>query len=145
LGNLYTPKFSFNKETRGTNDLRYTPSEVRLPRVKFKPGYQRLWRESRLALKDLLGLKFLYQQQLTKYVSRFVKKSQTDYSVLKELTLDKLLIYSRIIPDIATLNLFFNSNIIFINSSIPSKININCVVNDFIQIVVSKWYYIFYR
>lgn len=120
-------------------------TEVKLPRVKFKPGYQRLWRESRTALKDLLGVKFLYQQKLTKYISHFIRKSAKFNSVGYELTLDKLVIYSKILPDYNTFKLFFLKNIIFINGKAPTTHNITCVVNDFIQLVVLKWYYIFYR
>jgi hypothetical protein len=132
---FYSYKFKNTTNITRTNTFN---NEVKLSRVKFKPGYQRLWRESRLALKDLLGLKFLYQQQLTKYVSRFVRKSQTDYSLSNELTLEKLLVYSRLVPDYNTLNIFYNSNLIFINSKLPKKININCVLNDLVQIIVSK-------
>jgi hypothetical protein len=120
-------------------------SEVRIPRVKFKPGYKRLWRDSRVALKELIGLKFLYQHQLSKYITRFFKKTSAKSYLHYELVLDKLVLYSRIVPDYHTFKMFYNANLFFVNGKIPLKVNINCVVNDFIQLVVSKWYYVFFR
>mgnify|MGYP006077347785 CR=1 FL=1 len=126
-----------------------TPSsptrEVRLGRVRFKPGYQRLWRDSRTALKDLLNLKFIYQKQLTRYLVRFYKKTNQSTLSPNELQLSKLSIYSRLVPDHNTFTLFYNSNLFFINGLSPTNKDIVCVLNDFIQLVVSKWYYIFYR
>lgn len=113
-------------------------SEVKLTRIKFKPGYQRMWREARLALKDSLSLNFTYQKQLTKYITSFYKKSYENYPVISELSVDKVLIYSRLIPDYNTFNLFFYQNSIFINGKLLSSKNINCVVNDFIQFIVTK-------
>lgn len=138
--NLLSKDYSTNISTNLSN-----PNDIRLPRVRFKPGYQRLWRESRLALKELLGLKFIYQKQLTKYLIRFYSKASISFFVKNELSLDKIVIYSRILPDLYTYNLFFNSKQVFLNGFIPSQTNTTCVVSDFIQLIVSKWYYVFFR
>jgi hypothetical protein len=121
--------------------VKYTTNntdEVRIPRVRFKPGYQRVWRESRLALKELLGLKFCYQKQLTKYLLRFYKSSHKNNFIHNELSFSKLLIYSRIVPDYNTFLLFFNNKITYLNGKNPITKDLNCVVKDFIQLVVSK-------
>lgn len=136
--------YSKTQKYFNNSNQNHTP-EVRIPRVRFKPGYYRLWRESRTALKDSLGLNFTYQKQLTKYLCRFYKKSHSNYLISEELTLDKIVIYSRIVPDYNTFNTFFNSRMIFMNGYIPTTKNINCVVNDFIQLVISKWYYVYFR
>lgn len=52
-------------------DPTFTIGEVRISRIKFKPGYQRIWRRVRTALKDSLRLRFIYQKQLTRYLTRF--------------------------------------------------------------------------
>ena len=119
--------------------------EVRLSRVRFKPGYQRMWRDARYALKEVLNLRFIYQKQLTKYIIRFYKKSTNVNFYAEDLTLSKLVIYSRLSPDTSTFNLFFSNKLFFVNGILPSTKNFKCVVNDFIQLVVSKWYYIFFR
>ena len=137
-GNNYS--YIFEKKI---NDSSYF--EVKLNRVKFKPGYQRIWRDSRLALKELIGLKFIYQKQLTKYLVRFYKKSNLKLFVTNDLSLHKVIIYSRLVTDYNTFTLFFNSNLFFINGMKPHTRDITLVINDFIQLVVSKWYYIFFR
>ena len=139
-----------NTEVSTYNHLRApapdsTQYEVKIPRVRFKPGYQRLWREARLALKDLIGVKFTYQKQLTKHICRFLKTSTLRYKLREELSLDKLVIYSRLVPDYNTFTTLFNSNLFFLNGRKLFNTKINCVVNDFIQLIISKWYYIFFR
>ena len=138
--NLFTPiKVSTVMSSYDNNQ------EIRLARVRFRPGYQRLWRDSRTALKDLIGLKFIYQKQLTKYIVRFYKKTYQPTLLPNELHLSKLAVYSRIAPDYNTFTLFYNTNLFFINGSLPTNKNVICVLNDFIQLIVSKWYYIFFR
>lgn len=120
-------------------------SEVKIPRIRFRPGYKRLWRESRSALKELLGVKFIYQKQLTNYLTRFYKKSSQLATHGSELVLYKLVLYSRLVPDINTFNLFFNLRIFFLNGLGLLSRDVTCVPNDFIQLIVSKWYYVFSR
>ena len=55
------------------------------------------------------------------------------------------MVYSRILPDYQTFKLFYRANMIFVNGNRPLHQGLNCIVNDFIQIVVSKWYYVFSR
>ena len=136
--------FSAHQTNRArTSDI--STGDIKITRVKFKPGYQRLWRDSRSALKDLIGLNFIYQKQLTKYLVKFYRKTSLSFFSQNELSLCKLIIYSRISPDYNTFNLFYNSKLFFLNGSVPTSKNIICVLNDFIQLVVSKWYYIFFR
>jgi hypothetical protein len=61
-------------DLRGT-DQTTKRLEIKIPRVRFRPGYQRMWRKSRIALKEALGVKFTYQKKLTKYVVRFFRQS----------------------------------------------------------------------
>ena len=119
--------------------------EVKLSRVKFKPGYQRLWRSSRSALKDLIGLKLTYQKQFTKFLVSFYKKTSFSFFSRNELVLYKLVIYSRIVPDYSTFSLFYSSGMFYLNGCISLKHDITCNVNDIIQLLVSKWYFIFYK
>jgi hypothetical protein len=148
--NLYNYGFKnllFNKQLSinnlGINFTNYSfkksTNDTLIPRVKFKPGYQRLWRGYRSTFIESTSTKiFTYQHQLTKYINRFLKKNNTKYLLNYELTLNKIVIYSRILPDYHTYNLFFNNNLVFLNGKTPTSSRINCVVNDFVQLLVSK-------
>lgn len=145
--NARTPKilFSPHQTNREVSPSDIGTGDIKITRVKFKPGYQRLWRDSRSALKDLIGLNFIYQKQLTKYLVKFYRKTSLSFFSQNELSLYKLIIYSRISPDYNTFNLFYSSKLFFLNGFLPTSKDIICVINDFIQLVVSKWYYIFFR
>jgi hypothetical protein len=104
LRNIY---YNFDYQTKGidVSDL-YIHSEVRIPRVRFKPGYQRIWRQVRTALKVSLNVKFQYQQQLTKYLVKFYHLSSKYLLSYSESTLDKIVVYSHLLPDMSTTQLF---------------------------------------
>lgn len=134
----------------GTFDLRgstylFKRSEVRIPRVRFKPGYQRIWRHSRSALKEVLGLKFKYQKKLSRYLVRFFKKSNYYAFSSSEMTIEKVTIYTRLIPDTSTLVTFWNEKLIYINGGMVKSLKMLVYENDLIHLIVSKWYYVAYR
>jgi hypothetical protein len=120
-------------------------AEVKLKRVKFKPGYARIWRRARLALKESLGLKFIYQKQLTKFLTKYVGKSSYFFFLQNELVATKVIINSHIILDYNTFLLFFNSKLFYVNGVVLMDKNLILLPMDFIQTIVSKWYYIFFR
>lgn len=137
---IYTEKFKH----RGT-DLSFRTSEVKIPRVRFKPGYQRIWRRARTALKESLSLKFTYQQQLTKYLVRFYKGSNNYSFSRAEMSLNRILMYSRLLPDNPTVCAFLSKRLIYVNGNMVYDPGALLGVNDVLQIVVSTWYYVMSR
>ena len=133
--------FEFNTKGIDKGDL-YTYNEVRIPRIRFKPGYQRIWRNVRSALKTALNVKFQYQHQLTKYLVKFYHLSNQYLLSYSESTLDKVLMYSQLLPDLSTVNLFTNNSFVYLNGKVVSCVSYIVIKNDFIQLVVSVWYYI---
>jgi len=129
---------------RGT-DLSYRTSEVKIPRVRFKPGYQRMWRRARTALKESLSLKFMYQQQLTKYLVRFYKGSNQYSFSRAEMSLNRIVMYSRLLPDNPTVNIFLTKKMIHVNGVAVYDPSMLLVPNDVVQLTVSVWYYVMYR
>ena len=119
-------------------------NEVFIPRVRFKPGYQRLWRVARGSLKELLGLNYTYQQGLTRYLTKFRRFNGNHFLNFSEMSVDKVVMYSKLLPDIKTLNMFMAKCMIYVNGSMSDSARI-MYVNDIVQVIVSKWYYIFYR
>lgn len=133
--------FFFNKNKNKNNFF----GEVRISRIRFKPGYQKLWRGFREALSELINYKHVYQKQLTNYLTRFYRKIHRDYFSQNENSIDKILLYSKLLPDKSSLNSFFNNRMIFLNTKKVDSLLIYVYKNDFIQIEISNWYYIFTR
>lgn len=133
----------FYKVSPITRYKRTSPAYFKLSRIRFKPGYQRLWRNFRLALAESINLKYTYQQQLTKYLTKFYRKCSSNSFHLSENTLDKIILLSKIIPDYGVLNLFLTNNYIFINHVSVSDPLIFIYKNDFLQVEISIWFYIY--
>jgi len=127
------------------DDVSFKKSEVHITRIRFKPGYQRLWRDARTALKESLHIKFQYQYRLTRYLTRFFRQVSNYTFNYSEMAIDKIVIYSRLLPDHNTFNIFQENKLIYINGRIVFNKNLLAVENDLIQLIVSKWYYILYR
>ena len=119
--------------------------EVRVKRIKFKPGYSRIWRVARKSLKDALCLTYKYQHRLTTYVSRYARTSKNTQKFLKDLTLVYLLLNSKFVTDLELSKELINSSFTFINGVLISNPNIQLFKGDFIQLVVHLKYYIVYR
>jgi len=137
---LYNENFKY----RGL-DLSFRTAEVKIPRVRFRPGYQRLWRRARTALKESMGLKFVYQQQLTRHLVAFYKGS-TKYNFSRsEMSLNRMIMYSRLLPDMPTINIFLDQKLIYLNGKSVSEVMTILVPNDLIQLTISMWYYISFR
>ena len=122
-----------------------TPRELRIPRVRFKPGYQRLWRNFRLAFAESINFKYIYQQQLTRHLMRFYRKLNQTYFSFKEMSIKNIIIYSKLLPDSTTFDTFFNNELIFLNGRALKNKLLHVYSNDFIQLEISNWYYIFSR
>jgi hypothetical protein len=119
--------------------------EVKIPRVRFKPGYKRIWRESRKALKEALRVKFTYQKRLTQYLTRFFQKSNYYAFSASEMSLDRTIIYTRLVPDLLTLKTFLDQKLVYVNGLSVSNLQFLVYENDLLQLIVSKWYYAAYR
>ena len=119
--------------------------ELFLKRIRFKPGYQRIWRQAREAALEHFNIKTVYQQQLTKYLSKFYRQAHYSTFLYSETTLGRTIIYSHLLPDYATINLFKNKNFIFLNGFQLPDLNTQVVPTDFIQLIVSNWFYIYNR
>ena len=143
LRNIY---YSFDYQTKGkdVNDL-YIHSEVRIPRVRFKPGYQRIWRQVRSALQVALNVRFQYQKQLTKYLVKFYHLSSQYLLSYSESTLEKIVVYSHLLPDVSTTQLFSMNGFLYLNGNVTNSLNTIIIKNDLVQLVVSLWYYIITR
>lgn len=122
-----------------------SPFELFLPRVKFKPGYQRLWRSSRKAIADNLSARYLYQKQMTKFMLRLSRRLHSYNFAMSESSLDKAILYSRLLPDSKVTSAFLSSGFISLNGWQVSNLKSFVLVGDFIQLTITKWLSIYFR
>lgn len=137
---FFKDRFNFNK-----NLNRYTRREVRIKRIKFKPGYSRIWRNARKAINKSLNFNLRYQYRLTRELTRLSRAKHNSHIYIKELTLLNILFNSHFVTDIQLSKLLINSNIVFVNGILSNNENLNLFKGDFIQIIVNLKYYITYR
>jgi hypothetical protein len=116
--------------------------DVKIKRVRFKPGYYRLWRNARAALKESLNLSFRYQHRLTSYLPQFYKLSKFQTLHTIETRLTSILIYTNLIPDYEFSKYFIDNNLVYVNGIIANRYNEVIVLHDFIQLVVTLKFYI---
>jgi hypothetical protein len=90
-------------------------------------------------------VKFTYQKKLTKYVVRFFRQSNYYAFSWSEMALDKVIVYSRLLPDLSTLRTFTSHKLVYLNGVSVSSPSVLTFENDLIQLLVSKWYYAAYR
>jgi len=107
--------FAFNSEKDNIN--------FNIKRVKFKPGYMNIWRDSRSILKTSLMLKIKYQYKLTNYLSKYKKFINFKTFLFMEMRLFNILIKSRLFNDSSLLNLFLKNNLVYVNGLSCSNSN----------------------
>ena len=126
-------------------DYTFKRKEVRIPRVRFKPGYQRIWRRARSALQENLGLKLCYQRRMTRYLSKFTRQT-TFYSFsTSEMSVGRMFVYSRLLPDMGTVAAFCETKSLYLNGRSTAALQLTAVPNDLIQLLVSLQYYVAHR
>ena len=116
--------------------------EVHIPRIRFRPGYQRIWRQARSAIKESLGLRFVYQRQLTKYMMRFSRESRLYFLGENVARVDRVIIYSHLLPDMPAIDTFREQSMIYINGRLLKNLHGLVYKDDFIQLAVSVWFYV---
>jgi len=126
-------------------DLSSRFGEIYIPRIKFKPGYQRLWRLARSSIKEALNLNYTYQYRLTRYLSRFGRRLNSFLINFTEMSLERTIMYSLLLPDPATLKIFITSRLIFLNGTVVFNTGKLVYPNDIIQVTITKFFYIFNR
>ena len=116
-----------------------------LQKIRFKPGYRRLWIIYRSNFKKLFNLNMRYQYKLTKFVQFFKHYAYRNILYYFELQLLNILHVSQIFPLIEINKFFIQNALVMVNG-------ITCTNNffllrpfDVITCVISSKYYLLYR
>ena len=119
----------------------YSPnkSDLGVRRVRFKPGYQVMWRSARTALSKAIGLNFRYQKKLTRYLTFFYRASHSLGPALPAPSALHVLLGSKLLPDENTVNTFITKKHIFLNGLQLSRSNLTVCKGDCLQLTVSQW------
>jgi len=123
----------------------FLKKEVRMKRIKFKPGYLRIWRNAREAINYTLNLNVRYQYRLTRHLYRLQHLTKQTQALIFDLTLKNVLLNSHFAYDHHSSLLLISNGLVFVNGIMTNNPNMHLFQNDFIQIVVSLKYYIIYR
>lgn len=129
----------------------YTPGilrneyNLRIRRIRFKPGYSRIWRQARTALMQVLDLKFRYQHRLTVYLGRFAHIASRVHKKLLDIRVHTLLIRSRFTFDLTTANSLVTSRLVFVNGQAVLNPRMLLFVGDVLQLIIHLKFYIVYR
>ena len=120
--------------------------EPRIKRIKFKPGYQRIWRNARESINYTLNLNFRYQHRLTLRLHKLQRfKNKTSTTAIRDLRLTHIILNSRFVFDLTSSNTMINNALVYVNGIIVTNPNLFIYFGDFIQVAVSIKYYITYR
>ena len=137
---VFRHSMSFYKNTRVFSKNRYQP--IKIQRVRFKPGYGRIWRKGRSSIREIVNIPVRYQYRLTPKVHWLYLQDRKYVKSHTPPTLDYLLLASYLIPDFWSLNEIMNAKLLYLNGSVVQNANLKVFVNDFIQITVSLHFYI---
>jgi len=127
-------------DSRDLNNTEYT-----IKRIRFKPGYQRIWRKARAAINFTLNLHFRYQIGLTKKLTRLKNVKRHDAMKVQELRLYNLIMSSQFTFDHNSTYQLIASGNVFVNGNLITNPTFSTFVGDFIQLAVSLRYYITYK
>ena len=140
------PLFSYKNPRKYTSYLgSFFKKEVRVKRIKFKPGYSRIWRNARETLNMSLNFNAQYQYRLTRHLNKLQHLSKQTQAYIYDLTLKNVLINSHFANDTSTALMFLNNGLIFVNGQQTSNANLNLFQNDFVQLIVNLKYYIIFK
>ena len=117
----------------------------RIRRIRFKPGYGRIWRAARVSVKDIMGIKVRYQYRLTPILQKQYLYSRNEKIEHLSFTLGYALLSSKFAHDTWVLTSLIANNSVYLNGTACSNAKTRIFTNDFIQLLVNLKYYISLR
>ena len=122
-----------------------SPITPRIRRIRFKPGYGRIWRTARVSVRDILNIPVRYQYRLTPKLQKLYFKLRSTQSKFLPLTVGYALMTGRFAFDRLTLHDLLDSSTVFLNGTLCTNSRIRLFVNDFLQLTVNLKFYLILR
>ena len=121
---------------------RRKPKKVKIQRVRFKPGYGRIWRTARNSIREIANLPARYQYRLTPKLHWLYLQTRRTSKNYTAIGLDYLLMSSHFLPDFWCVRQSFSTQSIFLNGNVATNSNIKVFVNDLVQLAVNLKFYV---
>ena len=115
---------------------------LKIPRIRFKPGYSRQWRHFRTDVQKVLNIQIRYQYKLTRLLQNLYNKDYLLKFFTKNIGLIPMLVQASLVPDSESAREFLKAGTVFLNGILCFNRTTNLFLNDFLQLVVNIKYYI---
>ena len=140
---IHTLLYSSTSPYRRPWTLRKSLRQVlKVQRVRFKPGYGRIWRRGRSSIREILNIPSRYQYRLTPKLQTCYTQNRQILKPYSSLSLDYLLMSSHLIPDFWVLDSLLDSQSIFLNGFLTQNPRVRVFINDFIQLTINLKFFI---
>jgi hypothetical protein len=116
----------------------FLEKDVAIRRIKFKPGYQTIWRGSRSSLQEILELNCTYQKKLTRYLVRFYRLAQLKVDKQITINVSRAILAAKLLPDHVAIEDFNSRKMIYLNGVTISNLDFIVFQGDFIQLTISS-------
>ena len=123
----------------------YNPANMRVPRIRFKPGYGRIWREGRKSIRIILNLPIRYQYRLTPKLHALYQSHRALDSRRPMTTLGHVLMSAKFFPDSWSVSEALDARWVHLNGVVCKNANLSLFKGDFIQLIVSLNFYLVFR
>lgn len=128
-----------------TRFVRMRKRSVRIRRIRFKPGYGRIWRKARKSVREILNIHSRYQYRLTPKLQDHYFKNRSRPKSFMTFNLGFALMTTRLAPDVWSSAELLKNNYVFLNGTTTINPSTKLFLNDLIQLVVNLKFYITLR
>ena len=121
-----------------------TSTDVRIKRIRFKPGYGRLWREGRRDAKEIFNLSCRYQYRLTPKLHK-IYVAKTRGQVVPRRTIMNLefaLTTAKMVPDAWSVREILHNYYVYVNGRVCLNPDLRLFEGDFVQLIISFKFYL---
>lgn len=122
--------------------LSHVSTSLRIKRIRFKPGYYRVWRRAREGINYILQTHFRYQHRLTDHLHKYRRVYDRYSSQFLSVTLGRFLVDTRFVLDYRVSLEILQMNLVYLNGRNSTNHLVPLVAGDIVQIVISLKYYI---
>lgn len=145
---LHTTTSRYSRVFQSRNTMfghSYNLANMRVPRIRFKPGYGRIWREGRKSIRIILNLPIRYQYRLTPKLHTLYQSHRALPRLRPMTTLGHVLMSAKFFPDSWSVSEALGARWVHLNGVVCKNANLSLFTGDFIQLIVSLNFYLVFR